>query len=154
MNRAADRSLIIRGIRVTIGMLFGMTAFLKAWDVQWCAVTMSHILPFMRQSVNALLLAATVVILWEIMLGWALVTASHLRVAVWCTLGTTIAFSSILIMFWFDGDAPRCGCAGFLSAYGSWWENPGVGLIRNGLIILGLHEIIRHPSESAGSPIR
>lgn len=143
IRQSPPSSLAIRSLRVTIGIFFIVTAFLKAWDIPGVAGTMRYLRPFMRRSIHALISAATVVIIWEIVLGWMLAMAFHLRMAAWCALGTIVVLSCVLVILWIDGKAPSCGCTGRLAGYVSWLEHPGVGLIRNGLLIAGLHELLR-----------
>ncbi|RMH27551.1 MAG: hypothetical protein D6693_05060 [Planctomycetota bacterium] len=122
--------------------MFILSAFLKAWSPGPAQRAALHVLTGVMgaDSLESLVYEAAratpaILVVLEIAIGCALLTAWRPRLVLRITVGVLSAFSAALVALLADSSAPTCGCTGAVRLAESARAENLLGLGRNAILI-------------------
>jgi uncharacterized membrane protein YphA (DoxX/SURF4 family) len=113
-----------------VGVVFLVAAVTKADSPDDVIKVVAWLLP--ADIVTPLIVRAlsAAIVAWEMLLGTCLLLGFRDKIVTTPVVLTLLGFS-IVLLFLFRPDAPRCGCFGLPQAVNQYLGDPAVGLVRN-----------------------
>jgi uncharacterized membrane protein YphA (DoxX/SURF4 family) len=133
-ERKRNPFLLVRVLQIALGFIFIVAAAGKAWSVTHHTAVIRYVLDALSLGWNQSLAIATIMILWEALLGVYLIFDVARRPVLIATGVTLILFTLVLARLLIDPNAPNCGCFGTFQVIVA-QENSPVSLVRNAALL-------------------